>query len=228
MDNSNPVLINNIIWGNETPVGDQIAIESQYSQPNFYYCDIEGGLEGFYYWGVGSPGTYNGDYFENISDNPQFVSLEDFQLQPGSPCIDTGNPDTSELYLPEFDLINNLRIWDGDGNSPAIVDIGAYEFGSVPVGIEKLHMTDKTDIVFQYPNPFSNSTTFSYKLSGKGHVYLSIYNMNGILVENIIDDIQAVGEHEVIWKANQLNEGVYFYKFKAGIQSSTNKMIHIK
>jgi len=227
-DYCSPQLYNNIIWGNQSPEGGQVAIESQYSQPNFYYCDIDGGLESFYYWGSGNPGAYTGDYIENISDDPQFVSSEDFQLQPGSPCIDTGNPDTSGLYLPEFDLINNLRLWDGDGNGSVIVDIGAYEFGSVPVEIEKLHMADKTDIIFQYPNPFSNSTTFSYKLSGEGHVHLSIYGMNGILVEDIIDDIQATGEYQIIWKAKQLNDGVYFYKFKAGFQYSTNKMIHIK
>ena len=84
----------------------------------------------------------------NISDDPMFVNpgdwddngtpadpnddfwIEgDYRLAAGSPCIDAGDPNF--VPLPdERDLDGHLRVWDGDGDSVARVDMGAYEFGA--------------------------------------------------------------------------------------------------
>lgn len=56
----------------------------------------------------------------------------DFHLIEGSLAIDAGF-DTLGYYYP-FDLDYNHRIWDGDNNGTAIIDIGPYEFGSSAFG----------------------------------------------------------------------------------------------
>ncbi|MDO9578578.1 MAG: T9SS type A sorting domain-containing protein [Candidatus Cloacimonadales bacterium] len=56
----------------------------------------------------------------------------DFHLVPGSIAIDAGF-DTLGYYYP-FDLDYNHRIWDGDGNGTAIIDIGPYEYGAPAFG----------------------------------------------------------------------------------------------
>ena len=56
----------------------------------------------------------------------------DFRLAAGSPCIDTGDP--AFVPAPCADLDGRLRVWDGDGNGSRFVDMGAYEFGSPPMG----------------------------------------------------------------------------------------------
>ncbi|MEA2096925.1 MAG: FlgD immunoglobulin-like domain containing protein [Candidatus Cloacimonadota bacterium] len=56
----------------------------------------------------------------------------DFHLAPGSIAIDAGF-DTLGYYYP-FDLDYNTRVWDGDNNGTAIIDIGPYEFGSPTFG----------------------------------------------------------------------------------------------
>lgn len=64
----------------------------------------------------------------NIQQGPLFVNavLGDVHLQSGSPCIDRG--DNNAPSIPATDFDGGIRIVDGDGNSTAVVDIGADEF----------------------------------------------------------------------------------------------------
>jgi len=63
-----------------------------------------------------------------------FVDIENgsFHLATNSIAIDAGF-DTLGYYYP-FDLDNSVRIWDGDGDGNAIIDIGAYEYGAPQLG----------------------------------------------------------------------------------------------
>lgn len=56
----------------------------------------------------------------------------DFHLAPGSIAIDAGF-DTLGYYYP-FDMDYNHRVWDGDNNGSAIIDIGPYEYGAPALG----------------------------------------------------------------------------------------------
>jgi hypothetical protein len=53
--------------------------------------------------------------------------------QAASPCIETGDPNFTG-QPGELDLDGHRRIWDGDADGIAIVDMGAYEFGSTHYG----------------------------------------------------------------------------------------------
>jgi len=56
----------------------------------------------------------------------------DFHLIEGSLAIDAGF-DTLGYYYP-FDMDYNHRVWDGDNNGTAIIDIGPYEYNSPSFG----------------------------------------------------------------------------------------------
>jgi len=114
-------LLNNILWYNYE--GD---FSSDYTgNISIGYCCIEDGVPE---WAT--------DLGGNITENPQFVDPEngDFHLLPISPCIDTGTPDTTGYFIPPFDLDYAFRIWDGDNNGDAIIDMGCYEFGAMYIG----------------------------------------------------------------------------------------------
>ncbi len=66
----------------------------------------------------------------NVSVNPQFAYTGNhpYRLSHNSLLIDAGISDTGGLGLGEFDLAGNERIWDGNEDGEARIDIGAYEY----------------------------------------------------------------------------------------------------
>jgi aminopeptidase N len=79
-----------------------------------------------------------------------------------------------------------------------------------------------------YPNPFNPSTTISYQLPAKGFVNLSVYDISGCKVAELVNGTREAGSHEVTFDASSLASGVYLYKLSAGDYIAMNKMVLLK
>lgn len=199
------VVINTIIWGNTAPTG--ASIYQSGSTLSVKYSDVQGST----LW----PGE------GNINTNPLFLGSGEnpFSLSPGSPCIDKGIPDTTGLDLDTIDIIGNQRIWG------ARVDMGAYEFGSFPSGIEELIADDKTESFMNYPNPFSTSTTFTFRLEKSANVNIRVFDIFGRLVAEPVNEFHQIGEQKIQWNTEGLPSGLYFCRLKAGNEFITHKIV---
>ena len=84
-----------------------------------------------------------------------------------------------------------------------------------------------------FPNPFNPSTILKYDLLKDSFVDITVYDMLGNVVNNLVNKSQNSGSHSVQWDAtnNQgesVSAGVYLYKIQAGEFSQTKKMILLK
>jgi len=79
-----------------------------------------------------------------------------------------------------------------------------------------------------YPNPFNPITTISYDASNLSNVKISIYNMNGQLIEILTDKLHKPGQYNIIWNANKYTSGLYFVKLMAQDFVDTQKLILVK
>ena len=79
-----------------------------------------------------------------------------------------------------------------------------------------------------YPNPFNPTTTIRYDIPKASQVTLTIYNMNGQVVERLVNKKQEPGFYSVNWDARNLSTGVYFYQIQAGDFQQVKKMILLK
>ena len=79
-----------------------------------------------------------------------------------------------------------------------------------------------------YPNPFNPITIIKYELPKESKVVLSVFDMNGRLVETLVNETQPVGHYSVQWNATKHSSGVYIYKIQAGGFSAFNKCLLIK
>ncbi len=72
-----------------------------------------------------------------------------------------------------------------------------------------------------YPNPFNPSTVISFKLAVDSKVSLTVFNILGEKVEQLLNGNLAAGTHKINFDASNLQSGVYFYKLNAaGVDGS--------
>lgn len=64
--------------------------------------------------------------------------------------------------------------------------------------------------LLSYPNPFSTQTTISYQLESSGITKIDIYDLQGQIVNSLLDDYQNSGKHRIQWVASNSAIGAYF------------------
>ena len=84
-----------------------------------------------------------------------------------------------------------------------------------------------------YPNPFNPKTTLHYDLPENAMVNITIYDMMGRIVSNLVSSQQNAGYKSIQWDATNdkgapVSAGIYLYEIQAGNFRDTKKMVLLK
>ena len=84
-----------------------------------------------------------------------------------------------------------------------------------------------------YPNPFNPVTTLRYDLPDDALVNITIYDVMGRVVSNLVSSQQDAGYKSIQWNATNsagqpVSAGLYLYMIQAGQFSQTKKMVLLK
>ena len=117
-----------------------------------------------------------------------------------------------------------------------IDDVSIYPDATVSVKNQSMlePLLEQWQLLQNYPNPFNLNTTFSYNMVKSGDVKLSIYNINGKLVRDLLQQKQSAGLHSIDWDGRDNNgqlvgTGIYLYRLEVkGKFMSSKKMILLK
>ena len=129
-------------------------------------------------------------------------------------------------------------VWADGVSSGKTVILGVY---AQYVDFSPVSNEDNNEVQFanstlsqNYPNPFNPTTKISFNLAQDAKdVELSIYNLKGQKVKTLVRDDFSKGSYSYVWNGDNdqdkaVASGVYFYKLKAGNQTSTKKMVLMK
>jgi cyclomaltodextrinase len=92
----------------------------------------------------------------------------------------------------------------------------------------------QTYSLFQnYPNPFNPTTTIRFVSPSNGFVALTVYNILGQKVKELINEYRPMGTYQVVWDGKNndgatVASGVYFYTLKVNNFIQTKKMLMLK
>ncbi|MFH2035978.1 MAG: T9SS type A sorting domain-containing protein [Candidatus Zixiibacteriota bacterium] len=197
-------------------------------------------------------GDVNNDTF------PDFIASEDNQngrawIYYGGPDFDGINDMKVNYFIAETENfgrnVKGLGDVNGDGIDDfaiaAIVDDQSVNSGIVfiyagyngtPTDINESDdniILENYYLKQNYPNPFNPTTTIEFELTRKSNVELTVYDILGRKVANLINQQMPVGSHTINWYGRNQNgdnvaSGIYFYKIKTDQFSDTKKMVLVR
>jgi hypothetical protein len=130
-----------------------------------------------------------------------------------------GNGTTTEAQNYTF-TDGNLNVGTYTYRLKQIDFDGTSEFSNV---IEvKVLAPDVYALEQNYPNPFNPSTMIKFGLAVDSKVSLTVFDVLGQEVVNLVNGNLAAGSHEFDFNASNLNSGVFFYRIDAAGIDGTN------
>lgn len=79
-----------------------------------------------------------------------------------------------------------------------------------------------------YPNPFNPSTIIEYSIPERSFVRLSVYNVIGTKVADLVEGYREKGIYRYTFDATNLSSGIYIYKLETSKTILSRKMVVIK
>jgi hypothetical protein len=152
---------------------------------------------------------------------------------------DTTRVNIQGYHCPDILQINTFYWWrvkffNSLGESPWSA---VFKFKTKITGISQIN----TDIpgVFKlynnYPNPFNPVTKINFDLPKKNFVNLSVYDITGRKIAELVNQLFDAGSYEVSWNGSNTASGIYFYRIitnnpdgSGQVFSETKRMALIK
>jgi hypothetical protein len=97
-----------------------------------------------------------------------------------------------------------------------------------PIGIEENAGVSGLTLFQNYPNPFSETTTVSFRLDAPAAVRVTVCNMQGAVVRTLFSGKMDEGKHMLKFSSGNLPSGVYQLCLQSRLGSTVKKMIIIR
>lgn len=147
--------------------------------------------------------------------------------------------DYTEIILIEFQVSQNAPdtiplsfvltyVCDEFGDNFIVVEYNGFIItGPTAIGDDD-NLPTEYSLQQNFPNPFNANTTLAFKLPYQSHVNLTVYDIQGRVVELLLNEEMMAGTHQVVWNASDCPSGIYLYKLETENYSETRKMILLK
>lgn len=101
---------------------------------------------------------------------------------------------------------------------------------TTPIGIHQTNnvVANNFELSDNYPNPFNPTTNINFNIPVSSFVKLKVFDINGRLIETLVDSKLASGNYNYSFNASNLSSGIYLYSIEAGNFIQTKKMTLIK
>ena len=180
---------------------------------------------------------------ENASVNLEWDSIENFQyykLERSTDSLFITDVETNYLQYNNYtdnDLEFNIEYFYRV--SAFVSDFWTDYSNVISVTLEWVGIADGDEIPTVYkvhqnhPNPFNPVTALRYELPQDAMVNITIYDMIGRVVNNLVNSQQTAGFKSIQWNATNnagqpVSAGLYLYTIQASEFMQTKKMILLK
>ena len=133
------------------------------------------------------------------------MRFDSFQLK-----YNPGQSQFGKIYIDDFRIVDNVILSTNETNFEQPFRLGR-----------------------NFPNPFNSSTEISFSVQNKSFIELSIYDITGNKIIDLVQKNYQPGQHKVRWNGlnqngNEVSSGMYIYTMISNQNKSSLPMILIK
>jgi len=156
----------------------------------------------------------------------------------GIPATEPATPTIGPITGPVNDAaIGRVALRQGSTASSPTLNIDGIQVAKIwakVVSIKNINsIAESFSLSQNYPNPFNPTTKIDFTIPQNGFVNLSVFNMIGKEMKNLIGKDLSMGSYSYEFDGSELNSGVYLYRIdftsREGLQfTDSKKLILIK
>jgi aminopeptidase N len=172
-------------------------------------------------------GTWNVDFMVNQTQTnagffPIPIELLIYFQDASDTTIRVMNDVNLQLFSFTFDKEPGVMFFDFHNEI-------VLKTASLSVGIDDTKLGNQTFSLSQnYPNPASDQTNISFTLSEASDANISVYDVSGKKVLQLLDAYRGQGTHLISADVSQLKAGVYYYRLEAGGMSASKRLVIVE
>ena len=196
---------------------------------NFIYEDNSGLIFG------SDLSVVNGNLYRSTSSGAIKINLENLNSINGSEIGELSNVYSMDYYNEKFyfgttDFVapDDIFVTDINGNTISSFSVGAipgsFAFWESELEITSINQLNEFRILNSYPNPFNPIITFEINIEKNDFIKADIFNINGELVEHLINSKITSGIYQFSWDAKSKPSGIYFLNLSTNFKSITEKI----
>lgn len=169
---------------------------------------------------------------ESETDNARFLIYRDNEVIAWVDGAGTTTVPCDYVYT-DTEVVPGMSYTYMLGDVSFANQLSLHENMAVAVTLNENAVVPLFELNANYPNPFNPSTTIPYTLSSGTSVNVSVYDIHGRLVRELVRDMKPAGHHEAVWdgkdnNGNDIQSGVYLSRITAGDHTASKKMLMIK
>ena len=150
-------------------------------------------------------------FFPFASGHPNGIAAADFDQD--------GNTDIAIVSRTPF----------GGDSLFVLYNLGGFNQTTGVKEIQTIHeVPEKFELSQNYPNPFNPTTTIQYSLPFESDIEISVFNILGEKVRELVNEQMTAGNHSVNFNASNLASGIYIYTIEAKTLSGEGNFITAK
>ena len=112
------------------------------------------------------------------------------------------------------------HLWDQE-----FVELNIIPNSTPIIADSSKQISDKFVLFQNYPNPFNSQTKIYYSLFKSAPIKIEVFNSLGEKITTLFQGVSTSGIHSIVFQADQLPSGIYYYQITTGSHSETRKMI---
>ena len=211
------------IAGNAVDGNEATRWSSVYSDPQWIQIDLGARYDidqVILIWEVASAKNYRIDVSDNQTDWTTVRSMTNMGNSARKDSLKDlkGTGRYVRLYGTARNTSYGYSLWEFEVYGK-LVSVSVGEDATLPSGFA---------LEQNYPNPFNPATTIGYSIGKPGKVKITVANMLGQTIEELVNEYKDAGNYSVEFRGDKLSSGIYLYRIETQNYTNTKMMNLLK